>query len=104
MAVSAAEENITFYSHSLALEPRLLTAPCPGSVSQEGRGKYILICHVAAPPPTFPRAERGCCCESFVMITQTIQIYDSLLKEKETKFPKSRNKWNPARVWRKRGN
>lgn len=50
IAVSAEEENITFYSHSLALEPWLLTAPCPGSISQGRTGNIFSYVMWQFPP------------------------------------------------------
>lgn len=50
IAVSAEEENITFYSHSLALEPWLLTAPCPGSISQGRTGNIFSYVMRQFPP------------------------------------------------------
>lgn len=50
MAASAGEEDITFYSRSLALQPWLLTAPSPGSISQERRAN-ISSCVMWQFPP-----------------------------------------------------
>lgn len=56
MAVSAEEENITFYGRSLALQPCLLTAPCPGSISQE-RAANIFSYVMWQFPPSGPSGD-----------------------------------------------
>lgn len=104
--MSTAEENIRFYSHSLAREPRSPTAPWPGSVSQEGKGGNIFsyVMWQSSPPPDPKGVPSGAVAASrSSRLHKQFRFMNRCSKGKRASFQspgKNNNKWNPARVWR----